>query len=201
MVKLNVPRNLIGIPPSIKVNLRYQDHDTHTHTSGALQTWLFRGNSVYDPDYTNTGHQPVGFDELSAFFQYYRVVKSEILVKSSSLTADIPQLVAVRPVREIVAQSSITPVIESTRTSFDKVATNGIPCTDTRNHASVKDIFVGQNATDQDFGALVTTNPAKVFYWEIDTEPANGASTAVLALTVIVTYEVIFSQKQILTIS
>lgn len=34
---------------------------------------VFRGNSLFDPDLTGTGHQPLGFDQWSAFYQSYMV--------------------------------------------------------------------------------------------------------------------------------
>jgi hypothetical protein len=205
MVKMKLDKgfssSFLGVPPSMKVRMRYADSYTHTHTSGALQTWLFRGNSVYDSDYTYTGHQPSGFDELAAFYQYYRVEASRIDVHTSSFTADIPQIVCVRPVREIESQSNWSAPVESTRSVYGTLATNAIPTQELKNFASSKSLYSGQSSIDQDFGALVTTNPAKVWYWEITTQTCNKASTASLILTVFIEYDVIFSQKEILSIS
>ncbi len=39
--------------------------------SGAYQ--LFNMNSVYDPDYTGAGSQPVGFDQVCQFYSRFRV--------------------------------------------------------------------------------------------------------------------------------
>jgi len=197
LMAMDIPRSLIGIPPMVRVKLRYADYTTHTHTSGALQNWTLRGNSVYDPDFTYTGHQPTGFDELAAFFMYYKVVASKVIVKASSLTSDIPQVVVIRPVRENVAPSDWENAVESTRSAFDFIPTNGIPMTTTENHASTAALYPGQNDDDQDFGADVGSNPTKVWYWRIDTQ-SSGASTAVLAINVIAEYDVIFSQKQVL---
>jgi hypothetical protein len=205
MVKMKLDKgfssSFLGVPPSIKVRMRYADSYTHTHTSGALQTWLFRGNSVYDPDYTYTGHQPSGFDELAAFYQYYRVEASKIDVHTSSFTTDIPQIVCVRPVREIESQTNWSAPVESTRSVYATLATINIPSTELRNHATVKSLYSGQESKDQDFGALVTANPAKVWYWEIITQTCNKASTASVILTVFIEYDVIFSQKEVLSIS
>jgi hypothetical protein len=192
---------LLGVPPSMRVKMRYVDHTTHTHTSGAIRTWLLRGNSVFDPDYTYTGHQPSGFDEFAAFFQYYRVVASKIEVISSALTELIPMVTVVRPVREIEAQSQYNAPVESTRAVYGFMPDTKVPNLILHNSATTSALYSGQSSTDQDFGSLVTTNPAKVWYWEVLTQSANQASTASLAITVVVEYEVIFSQKEILATS
>jgi hypothetical protein len=192
---------LLGVPQKLSAVLRYTDSYTHTHTSGAVQTWLFRGNSVFDPDYTFTGHQPVGFDEYAAFYQHYIVRRSRIVVYVSSLTAAVPQVCVVRPVTEIVAATDYKEQVEATMSSYKVIPTTSIPVQTIENVASTSKLFEAQLSSDQDFGALVTTNPAKVWYWQIVTEPANGASTTVLALTVVIEYDVEFDQKQVLTTS
>jgi len=37
--------------------------------------YQFRLNSLFDPDFTGTGHQPKGFDQLAALYQRYRVYR------------------------------------------------------------------------------------------------------------------------------
>jgi hypothetical protein len=41
-------------------------------------TWYFSANSLFDPDVSGTGHQPLGFDQLAAVYNKYRVLKSHI---------------------------------------------------------------------------------------------------------------------------
>lgn len=41
---------------------------------------LFRCNSLYDPDYTGSGHQPLGFDEMAVIYDHYEVLGSKITV-------------------------------------------------------------------------------------------------------------------------
>lgn len=38
------------------------------------QWYTFRLNSIFDPDLTSTGHQPVGHDQMALFYNYYRVL-------------------------------------------------------------------------------------------------------------------------------
>lgn len=60
--------------------LKYVDHFNTTYTSGVGFVYSYRGNSLFDPDFTGTGHQPYGFDQLSALYHSYRVYGSKIRV-------------------------------------------------------------------------------------------------------------------------
>lgn len=192
---------MLGIPAKLNIKLRYSDHYTHTHTSGAMQNWTIRGNSVFDPDYTYTGHQPSSFDELAAFYMFYRVKSSKIKVMVSSLTSDVPIMAIVVPARELTSPSYWYYAAENTRAVVKYVATTAIPVTELVSYASTSMMYEGQNPTDQDFGAEVSTNPTKVWFWRIFSNSANGASTSSCAISIEIEYDVEFSQKQFLNSS
>lgn len=42
--------------------------------------YAFRANGMYDPNYTSTGHQPYGFDQLMAAYNHYAVMGSRCIV-------------------------------------------------------------------------------------------------------------------------
>lgn len=70
-----------GMPTPRRAILRYCDQHTLTSSSGLLGTWVYRANSVYDPNYTGTGHQPMGFDQWSILYNHYTVVGAKITVQ------------------------------------------------------------------------------------------------------------------------
>ncbi len=74
-----VVRSLSLFPQKIKRTLNYVEDFTFTPNAGT-SGWVFSANSLYDPDVTSTGHQPMGFDQIMVFYQYYCVVKSSIKV-------------------------------------------------------------------------------------------------------------------------
>lgn len=57
------------------VKLPYSDafYSSCTYTTGL--NWIFRGTSIYDPDYTGGGHQPYQRDSYAAIYGYYAVIQ------------------------------------------------------------------------------------------------------------------------------
>ncbi len=59
-------------PPSFRASLPY--HAYFNTSSVGLNSQLFNSNNLYDPDYTGTGHQCRGWDQLTPYYKYYRVI-------------------------------------------------------------------------------------------------------------------------------
>lgn len=61
------------IPDKMYTRLKYSH--LASVTTGVTPQWhTFRMNNIYDPDYTGTGHQPLGFDQWATFYKHYRVL-------------------------------------------------------------------------------------------------------------------------------
>lgn len=77
-------------PASMKCKL------TYTHTSGLSSgtvgvigtEQVFRLNSLYDPDFTGSGHQPYGFDQVSSLYKHYQVYGVKVSVTCTDPTLD-----------------------------------------------------------------------------------------------------------------
>lgn len=68
------------IPDRFFTKLTYQSaiYSAPLSITTVSSSALFRGNSVYDPEYAAGGGQPLGFDALKTMYGYYRVHKSKI---------------------------------------------------------------------------------------------------------------------------
>lgn len=74
-----------GFPERIYTKLRYVA--TVTLGNGTF-TWgahTFRCNSVYDPDFTSGGHQPLYYDQYAAIYNYYTVRKCRMQIDVTNL--------------------------------------------------------------------------------------------------------------------
>jgi len=62
-------------------------------TTGITCQWYsFRLNNVYDPNYTGTGHQPLGFDQWATFYNKYQVTKAAFRIHPVSQTSNTEEI-------------------------------------------------------------------------------------------------------------
>jgi len=73
-------RSDFGFPDRLRTKLHYCDVVQLSASAGSPGLWQFRMNSMFDPDYTGTGHQPQWFDQLSAVYTYATINSSKIKV-------------------------------------------------------------------------------------------------------------------------
>jgi len=61
--------------------LRYHEtFNLNPGTGGTPGIYVFRSNSCFDPNFTGVGHQPRGFDQIMAMYQYLAVRECQIEV-------------------------------------------------------------------------------------------------------------------------
>lgn len=58
--------------------LRYCEYVSLNPALGVSSTYVFSANGLYDPNYSGTGHQPLGFDQWMTFYDHYHVVRSSM---------------------------------------------------------------------------------------------------------------------------
>jgi len=74
-------QRIYGFPDSITTQLRYFEEFNLTSTTGGISSYLWRANSIYDPNYSGTGHQPLYRDEFALIYDHYTVIASKIIVR------------------------------------------------------------------------------------------------------------------------
>lgn len=73
-----------GMPIQRVANLRYCQTFQLTSTTSSIVSQVFRANSIYDPDYSGLGHQPMGRDQWAALYNHGVVIGSKINVQCIS---------------------------------------------------------------------------------------------------------------------
>jgi len=67
-----------GFPTVMYTTMRYVDVVQVNPGAGTPAYHTFRANSLFDPDYTSSGHQPFGRDVWANIYNRYQVVKSTV---------------------------------------------------------------------------------------------------------------------------
>lgn len=81
------------LPDHLWANMRYCETFNMLAGTGAsaLQTGAaqtFRLNSLYDCDFTGTGHQPYGYDQIQNWYQRYQVYSCQVRITWTSPSTD-----------------------------------------------------------------------------------------------------------------
>jgi len=75
-------------PPVTSKALRYSmTYTSLAATSGIPTGYVFRANDLFDPDFTGSGHQPMGFDQMMNSYNHFCVIRAKLTVTFRNLSA------------------------------------------------------------------------------------------------------------------
>lgn len=193
---------LSGFPSSKMVRLRYATTFTLNPGAGQAQQ-QFRANSVFDPDYTGVGHQPMNFDNWASVYDRYVVVRSKITVHRvpNSQAAIVPMCYGITQTSDVAGISglaSLDDLLEQKSASRWRSpnytsnsagsGTNKVQKTfNARRFFGVSDIKDGQA-----YGALVTANPSHDAYFNVWGSAIGGNTATAAHFIATIDYTVLF---------
>jgi len=170
-----------------RTTLKYSDVVVMATSVGTgFVTYALRANSLFDPDYSGAGHQPLRFDQLAAMFNAYRVRSARIKVTFSvgevgSTTS------ALGPWRCTISKSRTNYTLPGTGTDYAthaemEGAQTGVLTT--QQHLTLYQTYkwedLGFNNIEET-NANVTVDPTNVMPWIISVyNQGNVAATNVL---------------------
>lgn len=195
------------VPDRAFTKLKYTQRLSLTSTAGVGNTYQFRGNDLYDPDYTSTGAQPEGYDQWAAFYTQFRVYGSKISVKFVGVGTTQPT----QSFELCLVPSSLT---NTYSTMEDAMAApySVFAVKNVSNETSILKSYMGTRkmegipkATILDLDYAGTTSPGSTptrqWIWNIIVEAADRTSTATVIAYVTITYYAEFFHRQNLTLS
>lgn len=205
-----MPRSMIsyGFPRCQLVRLTYFQQ-IQLDPAGTPATHVFRANSIYDPDYTNTGgHRPLYSSQYDAVYEKYKVVSSKIFITGANDYSDqnnvMGNLVVCSLNNTTSAYTSITEACESKgakyRTCHERRPMNRLTKT-----FSAKKFFCITNVKDADDldgnmgGTLTGSNPNQQAYFVIQAYPLYQAqNTYPACLNIRISYNVlVYDMKKV----
>lgn len=196
----------LGIPLNQRVKMRYvTDVPLNLTLPGLIGYHYFRANSIYDPDYTATGHTMAGYNNMFALYNHYLVVGSKITVTWSNGAGETSGDVPCRVGTFIDADASIGAtnyyeLIENGHGSSRLMASgnsNLYKITRTGATYSPKKFFNVQDPKDlrESLGSQFGANPSEGAFFAVWAQPL-GAYTANLTANVVIDYTVVFGEPK-----
>lgn len=157
-----------AFPKKIKTILRYFQNDLLTSNSGSIVSTIFRMNSLFDPDVTGTGHQPLYFDRYAALYNNYRVLGSRITTTFSPTHENLgavngPYVIGMRKAKSVnLLASSLVGIQEQNDTVVELINHNDMPQSLSMTYSPAIDM--GRLPEDETIGAAVTANPQENYH-------------------------------------
>lgn len=170
-----------GLPLKRLVKFKYVQTVNLGNGTTSTASHHMSTNSLFDPDVTSGGHQPMSFDQWTLLYKTYRVLGSKINVRFLAKQGTQNVIVGVAPTNDIDAALDFPTMLERPG-SYGKVLTTQFPTYVTRKW-SLKRV---RNANDEAYSGQLGntslsggTNPANQDYYRI--WAANPDSTAAIA--------------------
>lgn len=110
---VNVNRALTPFAQRYITKMKYSQVFSLTSTS---PQYAFRLNSIFDPDFTGTGHQPYGHDTLNAVYNRYRVISCSYNI--TAYAGGSVLRVAALPANDLMPPSSVSDICENPRSKW-----------------------------------------------------------------------------------
>jgi hypothetical protein len=185
-----INRSPTPFPTRILTKLLYADEIDRTLIGSFTNIYTFNANSIFDPDQTGVGHQPLAYDQFTPDYNRYRVLKVHYDITFGN-TSTVGQ--ATRCVVAFVNGSTVPsfPAIFEIRNGTNgTVGTGGDPLRLKGSFDLTKINADPQKyRIDDRYSAVVTGNPTEVMYIHCAMYSTSGSP---IRLGVRLTYDVEF---------
>jgi hypothetical protein len=165
--------------------------------TGAVGGYAFSANGLFDPNFSGTGHQPIGFDQAMIFYTQYCVVRSAIKIYFVNTCA-----YALNTLMYLSPDGTILSV-------FDRAVENGLArrmvlpgsniagyCSSLELECDVRKYFGCRTNQDLLSNSVMTgtaaANPAEGVYFVISFQDIGQAASITAELSAEISYDVIF---------
>lgn len=196
----NIPRDL-PFPNEITVEIPYVS-TINFAIAAALDTYFWRGNGCYDPDYSSTGHQPFSFDQWTAFYDRYTVISSRAELKVISGATPTPCALALVPTRTTTDFAVVGEAIESPHAVCGILDDNNpIPVHLSKSITSAKILGVTTRKIYDDdvYSGGAGADPTHPWYWAVCAGTYSGNLDVYIMMKII--YRVRFYEPKQLSLS
>jgi len=187
-------------PASTVKRLRYSTSAALTGTAGVVASYVFRANDLFDPDFTSTGHQPMGVDQMLTWYNHFTVLASKITVSFKN-TLTIPGTVCIRVDGDSTPLTVIDRIVEVGGAVFDTLGSFG----DTTKKlslgvdiAKIQGVSRSAITADVSLQGSASAAPIEITYFHVQLWNANGV-TVTCAIDVEIEFQVQFSEPRDLT--
>lgn len=189
-------------PERVFTKLKYLELLIFTSTAGAVDDNVYKANSLFDPNSSGVGTQPMGLDQLAVLYSRYRVFGSKITLRCTQIGTGTQA--ALTGSVSILSSASATP---STQPNGIPERDGGVTRTVGAGGSTLNQISAsartgtprGETATkvrnDPNYEASTGADPAVLTYWIIYYNTADQATTSVCNISVDIEFDCEFFSR------
>jgi hypothetical protein len=198
---------LSGFPNSKIVRLRYAESIGLNPVITGNGFYVFRANSIFDPNFTGVGHQPMGHDEWALSYNHYSVLGSKIKVTFCSTDTTYTNAASVCSVSR-QADSTAIAISSGTRLQESGAPYKILGTPNSSNGQVVLTSYFSakkhlKTTSNIPFNrASFGTNPSEEIYYHITMSPLDASQDlAVIYFYVEIDYVCLLSERRTLSVS
>jgi len=188
-----------GFPSRLTFTHTYVDNFTLVSTLGSIGTQVYRLNGMYDPDYSNTGHQPMFFDQMTPLYEHYTVIASKITIWLTPSTAStVPCQVAMfQNSANGATFSSMKDIAEQYRCKMAQTTMGDTRPVKLSLGFSAKKTFGGSVLGNTDLQGTATADPAEISYGYIALKSNDNATTATFYIRAKIDFIAVWNERKV----
>lgn len=179
---------------SFKFRTRYFETGVQLNpgVGGTASYYVYNLSSLFDPNRTGIGHQPIGFDEMMGIYQYYTVIGARARVTFTNQDTSNDQLVVLQIKAHDSASADVANIIENGRCVWNTVTksdgSSDSEKTMTINYSANK--FFSKNVVgDADYQGDIASNPQENAWLHLYAQPSvPGTDSGLVQATVLIEY-------------
>lgn len=193
--------NRFPLPKKFLFKTRYVQSVTIDPSAGGIAaSHVFRLNSLYDPDYTTSGHQPVGFDQIMPMYNHYTVIGARARIEFTNRDNSYSQRVFAH-VRD--SPATITNTSELIENGQCRWTTLGMGPSGQANRMLTMNFsakkFFGKNVlVEHDYRGTEATDPTECAYLHVTAEPTIGVDSGAIVVLVVLEYIAVLHEPKTL---
>lgn len=192
--------DIVGLGDRFRTVMPFSSYISFAPAAGSQTAYLFRGNSVYDPDFSGSGSVAGLYPQLSVLYNRYRVLSSKIMVDFCN-TGTVPVRCMIMASNNNTAPSAFYSPFQRHFAIGDcapggPISWKHVSSAETR---AVLGVPKAQVMAEDDYAGIVGGNPNNVWYWMVIVyNPAPAAGQ--LTVTVRIDYTTIWSMPLTITV-
>lgn len=174
----------------MRTKLRYSETVSVSGAAGGIGQYYFRLNSLFDPNLTGAGHQPMYFDQFALMYKRYRVHGCHVTARFVNKSDTVDAKVALIDRSASTAITSLHDEEERGSAIISVVGTGGSDVATLSRYYSMSKMLGPEAMTQSDTQALNTANPTLVWHMAVASQDATDVAqtTDVSCLVTMVFY-------------